>query len=127
MKIPRRNNLHLITQTNIWHLTPPHPRRPPSPLRIRLANGRTIRQAMHISRSIHAPRCVQARAAKSFPGIMRFSDDGRVLVEDGIVVRICSGEFVGDALIIRSGDGVLGDIFDLVGLGVGSGTSESWL
>jgi hypothetical protein len=56
-----------------------------------------------------------------------FSDDGRVLVEDGVVIGIYNGEYVGDALIVRSGDGVLGDIFDLVGLGVGYGTSESWL
>ena len=94
MKVPRWNNLQLITQTNIWHLTPPHPRRPPSPLRTRLANRRTIRQAMRTSRGIHAPRCDRARASKSLPGITCFSDDGRVLVEDGVVAGIYNAEFV---------------------------------
>jgi hypothetical protein len=56
MKLPRRNNLHLVTQAHIRHLAPPQSRRPPPPLRTRLADRRAILQAMRTSSSIHASR-----------------------------------------------------------------------
>jgi len=82
---------------------------------------------MRICRDIHASRCDQTCSAESLPCVLRFRNDDSVLVKDGAVVGVDAGEFVENVFVIRGDDCVLGDIFNLVGLGVGSGTSESWL
>lgn len=119
MKVPGWNNLHLITQTDIRHLTSPHPRRPKAPLRTRQAHWRTICQPMRTGGSIHAPWRDQARSAERLPRIAHFGNDGGVLVEYSAVVGIHAGELAGDIFVVRGDDGVLGDVFDLVDLGVG--------
>jgi hypothetical protein len=53
------------------------------------------------------------------PGIRRFRDDGRVLVEHGTVVWVDAGELAGGVFVVGGDDGVLGDVFKLAGLGEG--------
>ena len=52
------------------------------------------------------------------PCVARFSNDGGVLVEDGAVVWVDAGEFATDVFVLGGDGGVLGDVFELVGLGV---------
>jgi hypothetical protein len=42
-------------------------------------------------------------------------------VEDGVVVWIYASEFAGDVFVVGGDDGILGDVLELVGLGVGVG------
>lgn len=60
----------------------------------------------------------QTCAAHSLARVPRLSDDGRVLVEDGVIVGIHASELSSDVLVEGSDDCVLGHVLNLVSLGV---------